>query len=360
MSSGYSKCGTTVKKISLIFFSLLFLVTLSYARRVIIIGPGGAVDGTAPLYSSGTIGSDGTTVTLTFSEGVVVDTPENNEFNIDCDGVSGAGVTMAYQSGSGTVALVFAAGSTIQNGEGCNVDCVEVDADEFEDAAGNDLATFDEGSITNNSSQGLSYYATETFETTGPPGYDNTSPCGSAVCIDELNLEVDDENTATSGLYMVGSYCLELASSGEEINITVADDDEYYIVWRWRYSATVASLKPILRLYGNNTLIGQVVINSSEQIKAKALTGQDTAVFSNQTPNVSRWYKVRYKHVGATNNEVELWVWDGVSSWGSSVSQSNGNKDFDIDKIELINESGQTFYYDGIKIDTSDIADPTT
>jgi hypothetical protein len=108
-------------------------------------------DLTPPEYLLGEILANGTTFIATFSENMVVDTGnlENDEFNLDCIN-EGADQTLTYVSGTGKNQITFTIGSEIENDDTCNCDCVNVDADEYEDAAGNDLETFDDGTVTNN------------------------------------------------------------------------------------------------------------------------------------------------------------------------------------------------------------------
>jgi len=116
----------------------------------------GGADVTAPTVDTVVIGTDGTTVTLTMSENTTVANQDDDEFNLDCDGASGANVAMAYSSGTGTTSLVFTTGATeIQSTETCNLDYSNAQADEFEDAAGNDLSSpITDKAVTNNSEQG--------------------------------------------------------------------------------------------------------------------------------------------------------------------------------------------------------------
>ena len=106
------------------------------------------VDVTAPEFSSAAIAANGETVTITLSEPVTG--TENDTFNLDCDGASGADVVLTYASGSGSSNIVFTSAATVQSTETCNLD-FNGDANDFEDAAGNDLADFTDAAVTNNS-----------------------------------------------------------------------------------------------------------------------------------------------------------------------------------------------------------------
>lgn len=101
-------------------------------------------DTVVPTLASVTVASDGTTVTLVFSEAVTASTG----FALD----AGGAVTLTYASGSGTSTLVFTAGSTIGQGDTVTLDYVPGNG---VDLAGNALAPVTDRAVTNNSTQGL-------------------------------------------------------------------------------------------------------------------------------------------------------------------------------------------------------------
>lgn len=132
---------------------LLCIPTLSFGMQLIAGTAGTAPDVTAPTISSVTVGTDGDTVTIVFTEAVTDGGLDGGEFDIDCDGDSGANNVLVYSSGDTTNTWVFTATSTVQSGETCDLD-FDGDADEAEDGAGNDLADVTDGAVTNNSTQG--------------------------------------------------------------------------------------------------------------------------------------------------------------------------------------------------------------
>ena len=108
----------------------------------------GAGDTTPPTVASASIGTDGTTVTVNFSETVVTTGYDNGDFDLDCTS-AGNGISLNSISGSGSSRTLTAA-TTINSGDTCNLDYTG-GADEIEDTAGNDLATFSDTAVTNNS-----------------------------------------------------------------------------------------------------------------------------------------------------------------------------------------------------------------
>lgn len=109
-------------------------------------------DTTAPEISgTPSIGSDGETVSIGFSETVVTTGYTAGDFDLDCSS-SGNDIALSSPSGSGS-SWDFTAASTIDSGESCNLDFNGATGS-IEDSAGNDLASFSNTSVTNNSTQG--------------------------------------------------------------------------------------------------------------------------------------------------------------------------------------------------------------
>lgn len=112
--------------------------------------PAGGGDSTPPTISSVTVGSDGTTVTVVFSEAVTRGAGWSNSL-MNLDGTVTNNL-LSYASFDGTTTWTLTSASTIYSGESLNFD-FPTTANAVEDAAGNDLAAVTDGSVTNNSSQ---------------------------------------------------------------------------------------------------------------------------------------------------------------------------------------------------------------
>lgn len=108
---------------------------------------GEGTDTTAPTVSSASIGTDGETITINFSETVVTTGYNNGDFDLDCT-TAGSNIALNSISGSGS-SRTFAAATQIEYGDTCNLDYTG-GADEIEDSAGNDLAAFSDETVTNN------------------------------------------------------------------------------------------------------------------------------------------------------------------------------------------------------------------
>src|SRR5690606_20858694 len=69
------------------------------------------VDTEAPLFDSGLLGSDGQTLVLAFSEAVVADSDDDEDWVLTA---SGGAAAIAYESGSGTSELTYSASRVIE------------------------------------------------------------------------------------------------------------------------------------------------------------------------------------------------------------------------------------------------------
>lgn len=106
-------------------------------------------DTTPPTGSSSSIGTNGTTLTINFSEAVSVGSGGNSGFTLTA---SGGATTLTYSSGSGSSSLVYTSSRTILQGETITLSYTQP-GNGIEDAAGNDLATFSGAAVTNSSTQ---------------------------------------------------------------------------------------------------------------------------------------------------------------------------------------------------------------
>ena len=105
------------------------------------------IDETPPNVNTASIGTNGITITINFSETVVTTGYDNGDFDLDCS-VAGNGIALNSISGTGST-RTFTAASTIGYGDVCNLDYTGT-TDEIEDEAGNDLVAFQDTSVTNN------------------------------------------------------------------------------------------------------------------------------------------------------------------------------------------------------------------
>lgn len=106
-----------------------------------------ASDTTPPTLSSAVVPSAGTTLVLTYDENVTA--TDESGFNLDSDGGS---VTLSGLSGDGTDTHTYTLSRTVLDTETLNVD-YDSGAGSAVDDASNDLASFTDIAVTNNSSQ---------------------------------------------------------------------------------------------------------------------------------------------------------------------------------------------------------------
>ncbi len=110
-----------------------------------------------PSATSGTVNSSGTTLTIGFSEVIYIGSGGSAGFTISS---SGGAATLTYVSGSGSSSLIYAISRIIYLGETATASYTQP-GNGFEDLDGNDIATFSNLSVVNNS--------TATAETFGQP-----------------------------------------------------------------------------------------------------------------------------------------------------------------------------------------------
>jgi hypothetical protein len=105
-----------------------------------------------PTLTGAVIGTNGTTLTLTWSKAATRGASYSNS-HLDVDAsTGGTNRTVTYVSGDGTTTWVMTIGTTILSGETCDLDFTGT-ANSIEDSAGNDTAAIVSASITNNSTQ---------------------------------------------------------------------------------------------------------------------------------------------------------------------------------------------------------------
>lgn len=123
------------------------------------------IDTTAPTVVSRTIPAAGTTIVIVHNETVSIGAGGNGGLTLSA---SGGACTATYSSGAGTATLTWTLSRTINSGETVTASYTQP-GDGIEDAAGNDLASYSEQSVTNNSTAGGSYLIDENFESGSTP-----------------------------------------------------------------------------------------------------------------------------------------------------------------------------------------------
>lgn len=111
------------------------------------------IDTTAPLLTSATIPSAGTSISILFNSVVNIGAGGNGGFTTT---MSGGAVTWTYASGASSNTLVYNASRTIAAGETCSAFAYTQPGNGVEDVAGNDLASFtgQQAAVTNSSTAG--------------------------------------------------------------------------------------------------------------------------------------------------------------------------------------------------------------
>ena len=228
-------------------------------------------DVTAPTFQSATIATNGTTLTINFDENVYVGSGGSGGFDVDAS-VGGDNITCTYSSGSGSTALVYTLGTTVNSGETCNLDYTQP-GNGIEDEAGNDLATFSNESITNNSTQ-TSVAWTEGFEAmSATPNLSQTGEAGDTgwTVRESTNLGSDNVSVAQAagggaartGTKWIGMLGDNYKGAGyAEVEILIADG-----------GMGAGTLKLWWKAHGNNST-GTIAIRKNGVTVGTAKTSQ--------------------------------------------------------------------------------------
>jgi hypothetical protein len=193
---------------------------------------------TVPYVSSATIGSNGTTVTIVFSETVVTTNYANGDFNLDC-GTAGSNIALNSISGLGTT-RTFTTSATVNAGDTCNCDYVGA-ANHIEDASGIDLSrALTDIAVTNNSTQGatctdanplgsggcVGYLACQNFEGTGLDNNETYGPLSQGGSIDWV---VDSNSPGCSGCVQNPNYTVNPGRGLQSLRLVNGTQGSYYL-----------------------------------------------------------------------------------------------------------------------------------
>jgi len=169
-------------------------------------------DPVTPTLSSRTIGTNGTTLTLTGSASLSFGAGGNGGVDVDCV-AAGSNITATYASGAPGTDLVYTLGTTVNSGDTCDLDYTQPGNGIEATTGGADLASITSGAITNNSTQ--SHVNGVTLGTTGE------------TAADSFNVS-NGNNTGIRQSLVAGSsgsinrVCVYLDSTGASNNYNVA------------------------------------------------------------------------------------------------------------------------------------------
>ena len=357
-----------MKKTILIIILFALCVSISSAgvtdklRAVVAAKNAGVADVTAPTWSSTTVATDGDAVTVVFSENLNDTALGGGEFDLDCDGVSGADNVLVYSSGDGTNTWVFTATSTVQSGESCTTG-FDGAANEAEDDAGNDLADYGPEAVTNNSTQSASCaLGDEDFEAYNDgddvgmqAGWSETAEAGDNFDVDTGIAGADSSAksmyvTVTSSGSVRVEYDAMVDQSSGSFNVSfylrVDDESSAQEVYPFDIRDAAGKAAVSLRLTGNgdSTLdvdygTGSSYANSGVDIDIDTWYKIDIEIDMEGTPNQS---------IAISGSQIanEVAFYEALSGALTKLSFSNysGNavQDYWIDEICI--ESGDYAY----------------
>lgn len=117
------------------------------------IGIAGASVPSGPTIQSKTLAADGVSLTLVFSAAVSIGAGGSGGVSVKGESPADGSVNAVYSSGAGTNTLQFTLASTFYNTEDLRVTYIQP-GDGFENGAGDDVSSFANSSVTNNSTVG--------------------------------------------------------------------------------------------------------------------------------------------------------------------------------------------------------------
>lgn len=318
-------------------------------------GGDGSPDVTAPEVVSTTVASDGDTVTIVLTEAVSDGGLDGGEFDIDCDGASGANNVLVYSAGDGTASWTFTATSTVQSGETCNLDYAG-DADEVEDGAGNDLAAIVDGAVTNNSTQGVAatYLVEQNFE---GAGYDNG----------ESWVENGTPNEDYTTTVLRGSQsCYITASGGSDdyTTISIAETSEVWFFLRYRTSDVSQDHTFVYFRNSTSNSIGIVKVDADGGGAGVHVlrASQGTVGLSGSTAlaaDTTYYIWGRYKTGTGSDGEVDIWLdTDNTKPGSLEIDLNTGNGTTDMAAFRLYGDvEGVDDIFDQVLLDDEVIGD---
>ena len=307
-----------------------------------------------PVLTSADV--DGTAVTLVFNVPIFDGGAGTGTF--DMDGLTaGDNIAMSYSSGLGSNTLLYTLNNAAEAGDTLNLDFVQP-TNGLEDQSGNELASFTDQAVTNNTSGGL--LMDEKFNGAGFGG----SWSGSTGDW--------DDNYSGTGAPLEGSSSLFGQVGDGAIQYDLGSEQgEVWIQFRIRCNTTGAD-DPLIRAYNaNGTAFGDCVWHLEAQaggfqrlriqqgLTVEAGTKVDTAS-SSFLPDTTYYVTIHYVPEStdtALDGEVHLWLNTGGydHSGPADASATDGGRE-DGMKVLEIRAPDTDIIYDDIMVGTSEPA----
>lgn len=285
-----------------------------------------------PTLSSAAIGTDGTTLTLGWSESVSQGSGyADSQLDLDAS-TTGNDIALTYSSGDGTATWVYTTGSTIQSGETIDLD-FDGTANSIEDAAGDDLQAIVSASVTNNSTQSAAITCTGGRVLYWPMESTTDVAAGGGCSVGATTATTNETPTLSATYFSDGSNSLQINAQYEYVSLPVLSRDIVselagtftFDVW---FGSTAEQRIVYARFDSLSAII--VRINASGQMVLDYMVdGQSTVtVASAQTITTATKYSVVAKwRQGTTtedslsisaNSETPVTSTTVLSDWGSN------------------------------------------
>lgn len=269
---------------------------------------------TVPTLTSATLGTDGETLTLLFSEAVTQGSGyADSQLDLDAS-VTGNDIGLTYVSGDTTNTHVYTAASVVDEDETVDLD-FDGTANSLESSTGGDLAAISSVSVTNNSIQGTSYLVDEGFE-----AYDaeNDPPTGWTVISGTQTWYSTTSPAPLTGTYSWSSEAKATYPLGTSYTDLYMAAKVYLGGSGTRYPFQISP-------FSNGSARGTVYLLSGGRMCVKAYGGtEDCSDNDVYTDGDTLYLKAHFVSGSGLDASITLWSSTDGSTWTEQAKSEDG------------------------------------
>jgi len=174
-------------------------------------------------------------------------------------------------------------------------------------------------------------------------------------------VNTPDFDQDTTGLDMELTKAIRLDATDEANWTHDVNGSEVWHTFKWRVNDTLDAQETLGIIKDTANAVACTFLARTDGTFRVTPTGGSTSSSTAETCAASNscFFKIRYKQGTGANAECGISVWTGAA-FGAEVSQSDGTRTTQADAIFFDNNADtETMYIDFVKVDTSDIGDPT-
>ena len=159
------------------------------------------------------------------------------------------------------------------------------------------------------------------------------------------------------GFPLEGSQCLYMVAN-DRASIAVTAREETWITFMTRSNDNNENTENFVEFYNDSTLLATLICGSECDFKVKA-EGGSTSAGINAVINIAvHIFKLRFKQGTGVNAEIEFWDSTDGTTWGESVSATDGTSTAQVNRIMFRNDHDtEVLYFDLFKEHNADIVD---